>query len=231
LLVRRTIPGLALLFLIALGGATLLFTRGPFTMPEHFPVLQPDEIGADVGATTDAEQATFGSGCFWCTEAVFQRLKGVKSIVSGYSGGGVKDPTYEQICTGTTGHAEVIQVTFDPRVVTFPELLEVFWRSHDPTTRNRQGNDVGPQYRSAIFYHSERQKQLAERYKQKIDAAHVFGSPVVTEVVPFELFYPAEQYHQNYYNDNPRQGYCRVVIQPKVEKLKAVFKDRLAGSE
>ena len=154
-------------------------------------------------------------------------MKGVHKVESGYSGGAEPFPTYEQVCTGRTGHAEVVQVTFDPKVISYPELLEVFWRSHDPTTPDRQGNDRGPQYRSAVFTHSDRQQQLAERYKQKIDAACVFRSPVVTEITPYTVFYPATADHQNFYASNPRQGYCRVVIGPKVEKLRKVFQDKL----
>ena len=193
--------------------------------PEHFPALDPAEAGAEPAAE-GLQTATFGSGCFWCTEAVFLRVKGVQKVVSGYSGGHVKNPTYEQVCTGRTGHAEVIQVTYDPKVVSYAKLLEVFWRSHDPTTKDRQGNDKGPQYRSVIFYHNDRQRELAEKYKQKIDAAAVFGSPVVTEIVPFTEFHPAEQYHQDYYARNSREGYCRIVIGPKLEKLRKVFEDQ-----
>lgn len=196
-------------------------------MPDNFPVLDAAETGPDTPAAGGTELATFGSGCFWCTEAVFQNLKGVSKVVSGYCGGSVKNPTYEQVCGGRTGHAEVIQVTFDPAVISYPELLEVFWRSHDPTTKNRQGNDVGPQYRSVVYTHSDRQRQLAELYKQKIDAAHVFPRPLVTEIEPVAEFYPAEAYHQNYYADNPRQPYCAAIIGPKVEKLKAVFANKL----
>ena len=161
------------------------------------------------------------------TEAVFQQMKGVEKVVSGYTGGAVKNPTYRQVCDGTTGHAEVIQITFDPKVVSYAALLEVFWRTHDPTTRNRQGNDVGTQYRSAIFTHNERQRELAEAYKAKIDAAGVFSKPVVTEIVPAVEFYPAEDYHQNYFAENGRQPYCRAVIVPKIDKLKKVFADKL----
>ncbi len=171
--------------------------------------------------------ATFGNGCFWCTEAVFQQLKGVSAVVSGYSGGTVENPTYKQICTGTTGHAEVIQITYDPTAISFDELLEVFWRTHDPTTRNRQGNDVGPQYRSVIFYHTDEQKRRAEHFKQKLDDAGAFPAPIVTEIVPFQGLYHAEAYHQNYYADNAQQPYCQFVIRPKLEKLKAVFADKL----
>jgi peptide-methionine (S)-S-oxide reductase len=172
-------------------------------------------------------QATFGAGCFWCTEAVFQQLNGVHTVVSGYSGGSLKNPTYRQICTGKTGHAEVIQIGYDPAVISFEELLQVFWQTHDPTTLNRQGNDVGTQYRSAIFYHTDEQKRLAEHYKQKLDAAGVFNRPIVTEIVPFTEFYRAETDHQNYYADNAGQGYCRFIIRPKLEKMKKVFQDKL----
>jgi peptide-methionine (S)-S-oxide reductase len=197
-------------------------------VPENFPVLAPEEIGADpTPAPGGTELATFGSGCFWCTEAVFRQMRGVQKVVSGYSGGHVPNPTYEQVCGGRTGHAEVVQVTFDPAAVSYPELLEVFWRSHDPTTRDRQGNDVGPQYRSVVYYHSDRQRELAERYKRKIDAAGVYPRPLVTEVEPFSTFYPAEAYHQDYYAANPGQPYCRAMIGPKLEKLRAVFRDRL----
>ncbi len=173
------------------------------------------------------ELATFGSGCFWCTEAVFQRLKGVESVTSGYSGGEVAKPTYRQVCTGTTGHAEAVQITYDPEVISFAELLEVFWKLHDPTTRNRQGNDSGPQYRSAIFYHTDRQRELAEHYKEKLDESGAYASPIVTEITPFSNFYPAEDYHQNYFNENGSDGYCQYIIAPKVDKLKKVFAEKL----
>ena len=173
------------------------------------------------------ELATFGSGCFWCTEAVFQRLKGVTSVVSGYAGGHVANPTYMQVCGGNTGHAEVVQVLYDPSVVTYEELLEVFWKTHDPTTPDRQGNDHGPQYRSVIFYHNEDQKRLAEGYKRKLDAAGIWNDPIVTEIMPFTNFFQAEAYHQNYYNQNPTQGYCAFIIKPKVEKLQKVFREKL----
>lgn len=173
------------------------------------------------------ELATFGSGCFWCTEAVFQRLKGVESVVSGYAGGHVVNPTYQQVCGGNTGHAEVIQVAYDPAVVRYEDLLEVFWKTHDPTTVDQQGNDFGPQYRSVIFYHNDIQKKLAEDYKQKLDAAGIWSRPIVTEISPFTNFYKAEGYHQDYYNQNPNQGYCAYIIRPKVEKLEKVFRDRL----
>jgi len=173
------------------------------------------------------EKATFGAGCFWCTEAVFQQLKGVKSVVSGYSGGKLKDPTYELVSTGTTGHAEVVQVSFNPKVISYEELLEVFWATHDPTTLNQQGHDVGTQYRSAVFYHSDEQKKLAEKYKAELDESHEFKRPIVTEITRFETFYPAEDYHQNYFNDNSRQPYCARIIRPKVTKVKKEFKEKL----
>ena len=171
--------------------------------------------------------ATFGNGCFWCTEAIFQQLKGVTKVVSGYAGGKVKKPTYKEVCSGLTGHAEVIQITYEPSVITYDELLEVFWQTHDPTTLNRQGADVGTQYRSAVFYHSDEQKQLAETYKRKLDESGAFDKPIVTEISPLSEYYPAEDYHQNYYNLNGSAPYCSYVIQPKLEKFKKVFKDKL----
>jgi peptide-methionine (S)-S-oxide reductase len=174
------------------------------------------------------ETATFGNGCFWCTEAVFQRLKGVKSVQSGYAGGHVDHPTYEQVCLGDTGHAEAIQITYDPSEITFDELLEVFWKTHDPTTLNRQGNDVGTQYRSAIFYHNDQQRKLAEEYKKKLDAEGIWKDPIVTEITPFTNFFPAENYHRDYYNKNGYQPYCVFVIKPKLEKLEKLFRKKLA---
>lgn len=177
--------------------------------------------------STGFQKATFGSGCFWCTEAIFENLKGVHSIVSGYSGGHVPNPTYEEVCTGTTGHAEVTQITYDPKVISYDELLEVFWKTHDPTTLNRQGNDVGTQYRSVIFYHNIEQKNLAVKYKAELDKSGAWDKPIVTEISPFTNFFPAENYHQDYYKNNPNQGYCAFVIAPKLEKFKKVFKDKL----
>ncbi|PIB34514.1 peptide-methionine (S)-S-oxide reductase [Reichenbachiella sp. 5M10] len=171
--------------------------------------------------------ATFGNGCFWCTEAIFQDLKGVSKVESGYSGGQTLDPTYKEVCTGTTGHAEVLQITYDPAVISFDELLEVFWKTHDPTTLNRQGNDVGTQYRSVVFYHNDEQKVLAEKYKKELNASGAFNDPIVTEITAFDKFYVAEDYHQNYYNLNGSQPYCNFVIKPKVEKFRKVFKDKL----
>jgi methionine-S-sulfoxide reductase len=179
----------------------------------------------------DLEQVTLGSGCFWCTEAVFEHLKGVKSAVSGYSGGRLANPTYEQVCNGTTGHAEVIQVTYDPSQISFTDILRVFWETHDPTTLNRQGHDVGTQYRSAVFYHTEAQRKLAEEYKKQLDASGTFKDPIVTEITKFEKFYPAEDYHQEYFALNPNQQYCQYVIRPKVEKFRKEFADLLNESK
>jgi len=172
-------------------------------------------------------QATFGAGCFWCVEAVFQRLNGVAKVVSGFSGGHVDSPTYEQVCTGTTGHAEACRIWYDPAVLSYDELLEVFWKVHDPTTLNRQGNDIGTQYRSVIFYHDQEQKRLAEESRDRQNRLGIRDDPVVTEIVPFQVFWPAEDYHQNYFNLNPAQSYCRLVINPKVEKFQKVFSHKL----
>lgn len=175
----------------------------------------------------DLSIATLGAGCFWCVEAIFQDLQGVHKVVSGYAGGEVENPTYYEVCSGTTGHAEVIQVHYDPSVISFEDLLYVFWRTHDPTTLNRQGADVGTQYRSAILYHDEEQKGIAEKSKGETDASDLWRNPIVTEIAPMTKFYPAEDYHQNYYKDNPNQPYCRVVIDPKVRKFRKSFGDKL----
>lgn len=177
--------------------------------------------------TKTMEKATFGAGCFWCTEAVFAELEGVHEVISGYTGGRVDNPTYREVTSGLTGHAEVAQITYDPAVISYDELLEVFWKTHDPTTLNRQGNDVGTQYRSAIFYHNEEQKALAEKYKKALNASGAWANPIVTEITKLEKFYPAENYHQDYYELNKSQPYCTYVIQPKLEKLEKVFGDKL----
>ena len=174
--------------------------------------------------------ATFATGCFWCTEAVFQALRGVEKVTSGYAGGHLPSPTYEQVGTKRTGHAEAIQVIYDPAVVDYKTLLEAFWKTHDPTTLNRQGADIGPQYRSAIFTHDDEQRQLAESYKRKLGESGAFDDPIVTEITPFSNFYPAETYHQNYYTRNPGQGYCQIVIAPKLKKFREVFADKLKTS-
>ncbi len=182
-------------------------------------------------ADRESEVATLGGGCFWCLEAVYQDLNGVQNVVSGYTGGHVENPTYREVCGANTGHAEVIQVTFDPAVVTFRQILEVFFTIHDPTTLNRQGADVGPQYRSAIFYHTAEQKQVADEVIAAFATKRVWPNPIVTEVTPFECFYRAEEYHQNYYRNNARQSYCQVVIAPKVAKFRREFLNNLKRVE
>lgn len=175
----------------------------------------------------NAKKATFGAGCFWCVEAIFQELKGVEDVVPGYAGGHIKNPSYKEVCSGSTGHAEVAQITYNPDVITFDELLEVFWAVHDPTTLNRQGNDIGTQYRSVVFYHDEEQKNLAEKYKAELNASGAWDNPVVTEITEINNYTQAEDYHNDYYSQNPEESYCRYVIQPKVEKFRKVFKDKL----
>jgi len=175
----------------------------------------------------NTDTATFGGGCFWCMEAQFQLLKGVVKVESGYSGGQTKNPTYHEVCTGTTGHAEVTQVYYDKSVITYEQLLEAFWQAHDPTTLNRQGNDIGTQYRSVIYYHNPEQKTLAETYKKKLDASGAFASPLVTEIAPFTVFYKAENYHQDYFREHGTEPYCQFVIAPKVDKFKKVFGSKL----
>ena len=207
-------------------GAFVMSSLGIFGPQGNGQTTNKSESGKSMKAD-NLEQVTFGAGCFWCTEAVFQRLEGVVSVESGYSGGHVPNPTYEQVCTGATGHAEVTQITFDPGKISFDELLQAFWKMHDPTTLNRQGNDVGTQYRSVIFYHNEKQKELSEKYKKELDASGAWKNPIVTEISPFKAFYKAESYHQDYYNNNKFQPYCMFVIGPKLEKFEKVFKDKM----
>ncbi len=176
---------------------------------------------------TNLDTATFGTGCFWCTEAVFQQLEGVEKVTSGYSGGHVVNPTYEEVCSKTTGHAECLNIVYDSTKITFDELLEVFWQVHDPTTLNRQGADAGPQYRSVVFYHNEEQKARTEKYKAELDKSGAWDNPIVTTLEKMDVFYPAEASHQNYYNNNSGQGYCQFVIRPKLEKFEKVFKNKL----
>ncbi len=202
----------------------LLFVAGKDVKKNQLP----NQDGSNKSMTTAGlDTATFAAGCFWCVEAIFQNLKGVESVTSGYAGGNVKNPSYEEVCTGTTGHAEACQIAYDPKQVSYKELLEAFWKTHDPTTLNRQGNDVGTQYRSAIFYHNDEQKNLAEHYKAELDSSGAFDKPVVTEIVPYTNFYKAENYHQNYFNEHGNQPYCMIVIRPKLEKFKKAFKDKL----
>jgi peptide-methionine (S)-S-oxide reductase len=173
------------------------------------------------------ETTTLGGGCFWCLEAIFVQLKGVEKVVSGYSGGAMANPAYHQVCSGNTGHAEVVQITYDPNILSFEDILQVFFTFHDPTTLNRQGNDIGTQYRSAIFYHDDEQKTTAERVMRQIESAGIWANLIVTEITPFETFYPAEDYHKDYFARNSQQPYCQVVIAPKVAKFRKQYLDRL----
>lgn len=192
---------------------------------EQLPAMTNETTIPSNEKTTDT--AVFGAGCFWCVEAVYQQLEGVISVSSGYSGGSIKNPTYKEVCSGLTGHAEVCRIVFDPKKISYADLLQAFWLSHDPTTLNRQGNDMGTQYRSVIYYINAEQKELAEKYKKELDASHAFTNPIVTEISPLEEFYVAEDYHQNYFNENGDQPYCQFVVKPKVEKFRKVFKDKL----
>lgn len=176
---------------------------------------------------TTLTTATFGTGCFWCTEAVFQQLEGVKKVTSGYSGGPVENPSYKEVCNGTTGHAECLNIEYDTTKISFEELLEVFWKTHDPTTLNRQGNDIGTQYRSVVFYHNEEQKNITQNQITELDKSGSWNNPIATKLEPFVKFYPAEDYHQDYFNNNGGNPYCQMVVRPKVEKFEKVFKDKL----
>ncbi|HNU14981.1 MAG TPA: peptide-methionine (S)-S-oxide reductase MsrA [Chitinophagaceae bacterium] len=214
-----------LLFTFVISGLTTLISCAQKSSPTDKIKKENTTI---MTAQPNTAIATFANGCFWCTEAIFEELDGVISAVSGYTGGQTKNPTYKEVCSGETGHAECLQITYDTTKITFDELLEVFWQTHDPTTLNRQGADVGTQYRSGIFYHNARQKEIAEKYKAELDKSGAFDKPIVTEITPFTEFYPAEDYHQQYYelngNTNP---YCKIVIQPKIEKFRKVFKEKL----
>ncbi len=209
--------------LVALG----LFTGCVSNAEKNTGKINNMDTSTSASTMAKTDTATFGTGCFWCTEAIFQQVEGVIKVTSGYSGGTKENPTYKEVCTGTTGHAECLNIVYDPAKVSFDELLEIFWQVHDPTTLNRQGNDVGTQYRSAIFYHNDEQKAKAEKYKAELDKSGAWDNPIVTIIEPFSKFYPAEDYHQNYYNNNPEQGYCQFVIRPKVEKFEKVFKSKL----
>ncbi len=229
---QQTKLTLAICVLIACLGGAVFVSNSPFTSHAE-EGSDSKSTAADPTAPADVklQQATFGGGCFWCIEAVYQELQGVYKVTSGYSGGRKENPTYKEISTGLTGHAEVIQIDFDPQQISFAVLLEVFWKTHDPTTLNRQGADVGTQYRSVVFYQNDEQKNLAEEYKKKLNAAGAFSDPIVTKISPLEKFYPAEDYHQNYYAQNGRQPYCRAVIAPKVEKVRQVFADKLKANK
>ena len=205
--------------------ATIISCAQKQTVKKNISKDMTTNTNGTINTATDT--ATFGTGCFWCTEAIFQQLEGVEKVTSGYGGGHVANPSYKEVCTGTTGHAECIQVVYDPKKITYDELLEVFWQTHDPTTLNRQGNDVGTQYRSVIFYHNNEQKEKAEHYKAELDKSGAFKNPIVTEITAFTNFYPAENYHQDYYEQNGDQPYCSLVIRPKVEKFQKVFKSKL----
>jgi len=220
---RLAVCVLVIVALVLLG----LYLKGPFMHSDSEKQMAAHDAELQRADASGMEKATFGSGCFWCTEAFFQELKGVQAVVSGYSGGKAADPSYEAVCSGRTGHAEVVQVTYDPNVVSYAELLEVFWKTHDPTTLNRQGNDVGTQYRSVVFYHNDEQKRLAEHYKQKLDESKAYPAPIVTEIAKFERLYPAETYHQNYNDFNGKQPYCQFVIRPKLEKFRQAFAEKL----
>jgi peptide-methionine (S)-S-oxide reductase len=207
------------LFLLTLFAVTCLSACGQPQNTKSKPTMS---------SSSDKLQTIYlGEGCFWCTEAFFQRINGVISVESGYGGGFVENPTYEQVCDKNTGHVEIAKIVFDPAIVPFKDILEVFWKTHDPTTLDRQGNDVGPQYKSVIYYVSEAQKTEALAYKEALDKSGAFDAPIVTTIEPFKNYYPAENYHQNYYNNNTNQGYCRFVIAPKLEKFEKVFKAKL----
>ncbi len=193
----------------------------------YIPAVENEEKDSDMPASGDFEKATFGGGCFWCTEAIYQEVEGVQSVVSGYAGGSKETAVYSKVGTGETGHAEVVQITFDPEKVSYADLLEIFWKTHDPTTLNQQGADIGTQYRSVVFYHDEKQKQIATEYKKQLDDSKVFDKPIVTEISQYPGFYPAEKYHQDYFALNPNQGYCQMVISPKIEKFRKNFSDKL----
>ncbi|MDX1684886.1 MAG: peptide-methionine (S)-S-oxide reductase MsrA [Saprospiraceae bacterium] len=213
--------------IISIGLILLTFTACSQKVDNKSQNEDPDmEITPDMNTDT----ATFGAGCFWCVEAIFQELKGVLKVEAGYSGGHVENPTYRQVCSKNTGHAEVTRIVYDPDVISYEELLEVFWTTHDPTTPNRQGADVGPQYRSVIFYHDDRQKEIALKSKKEVGQP-LWEDEIVTEIAPLTNYYVAEDYHQNYYSQNPNQGYCRVVINPKVQKFREKFADKLKDSE
>jgi peptide-methionine (S)-S-oxide reductase len=193
------------------------------------PAIQTHLNNMSYNDTLTHDTATFGAGCFWCVEAIFQQLNGVYKVESGYSGGSVLNPTYKQVCNGTTGHAEVCQVYYNPQVISFDDLLEVFWQTHDPTTLNRQGADDGTQYRSVVFYHNSYQMERATYFKNKLNEEGAYSKPLVTEISPFTVFYKAEGYHQNYFNENGGEPYCSLVIQPKVDKFKKAFADKIKG--
>ena len=202
-----------------------------FTISIMFAMIscsgKPNNIVSDKKELMNRDTITLGAGCFWCVEAIFTELEGVESVAPGYAGGHVENPSYKEVCTGNTGHAEVAQVVYDPEVISLADILKIYWKTHDPTTLNRQGNDVGTQYRSVIFYHNKEQKELAEKFKKQLNDEGAWENPVITEIAPLDAFYEAEDYHHDYFSQNPDQQYCKFVIQPKVEKFKKVFPDKL----
>ncbi len=211
----------------ALGITFALLSCANSSQNQQSTMNQAQASTSNPGTVAGTDTIVLGAGCFWCVEAVFAELNGVKSVMPGYTGGSMKDPDYKSVCTGETGHAEVAEVVYDPTVVTLPEILEVFWQTHDPTTLNRQGADVGTQYRSAIFYRNAEQKATAEHYKAELDKSGAFLRPIVTEIAALGMFYPAENYHRDYYANNPEQGYCQMVIRPKLEKFRKAFANKL----
>lgn len=216
---------LALLVLMAVGGCGKMKGAGMTgTSSQQDAAYEAEKRAASAAGT---QKATFGTGCFWCTEAIFAELNGVSGVISGYTGGQTENPSYREVCNGTTGHAEVVQISFDPTVISFEELLEVFWQTHDPTTLNRQGGDTGTQYRSAIFYHNDEQQKLAQHFKERLDKSGAFRSPIVTEITKFEKLYAAEGYHQNYNDFHSSEQYCQAVIAPKLDKFRQAFADKL----
>jgi peptide-methionine (S)-S-oxide reductase len=222
---KTKMKNLGIIFLLLFGNIWgLSFISCADSASNQLPAKQPTMTDQ---TTTHTDTATFGAGCFWCVEAVYQQLEDVISVTSGYSGGSIKNPSYKEVCSGLTGHAEVCQIVYDPSKISYTDLLQAFWLSHDPTTLNRQGNDVGTQYRSVIFYHTPEQQKLAEQYKKELDNSHAYANQVVTEISPMPDFYKAEDYHQNYYNENGDQPYCQFVVKPKVEKFQKVFKGKL----
>ena len=223
-MMKTAIPFFTMIFLCCMVVISCAQSEKKQKRKANKEVVGMDESNVDTAGT---EVATFGTGCFWCTEAVLESLDGVKKVISGYSGGVIANPSYEAVCTGRTGHAECVEVTYDPKVISYATLLEAFFRSHDPTSLNKQGNDVGTQYRSVIFYHNAGQKQLAEQAKTELDKSGAYAKPIVTEISKAVKFYEAEDYHQNYFANNPDQGYCAYVVAPKLDKFKKVFKDKL----
>jgi len=215
----------AIFLLLTMVSGNVLFSSCTQQNSDNKPGKMVEESTTEKINTMDT--AIFGAGCFWCVEAQFQMLDGVESVISGYTGGTVKNPSYKEVCLGTTGHAEVCLITYDSSKISYDELLAVFWKTHDPTQLNRQGNDMGTQYRSVIYYQNEKEKERAEFYKKELNASGAFSEPIVTEISPFTVFYKAEDYHQNYFNQHGNESYCQFVIQPKVEKFKKVFKDKL----